>query len=63
VGEAQQIERSLLRPVGGCRRVASSRRAEVDQSGLLWVQGQAVLAESLRQHRQHPTRIYFVTEA
>src|SRR5690349_20382763 len=63
IGEAQQIKCSPARPFGWSLRVAPSRRAEVDQSGLFWVQGQAVLAESLRQHRQHPTRISLFTEA
>jgi hypothetical protein len=64
VGEAQQIERPSLRPSRRPTRAASSwRTTELDQSGLFWVQAQAILAKSLRQHGQHPTRIFFHTEA
>ena len=62
VGEAQQVECSPTRGVRGSMWASSSRRTKVDQSGLFWVQAQAVLAESLRQHSQHPTRIFFLAK-
>src|SRR5438034_1070963 len=62
VGEAQQIERSSTW-MGRPTRVTSSRSAEVDQSGLLWVQAQAVLCKSLWQHSQHPARIFLSAKA
>src|ERR671936_844759 len=63
MGKAQQVERLLTRSACRVTRLGSPRLAEVDQSGLLRVEGEAVLAESLRQHGQHPTRIFFLAEA
>src|SRR5437870_280873 len=63
VGEAQQVERSPSRGFRWPTRTTSPWRTEVDQSGLLWVQAQAVLAKSLRQHGQHPTCIFFSAKA
>src|SRR6202165_4562614 len=62
MGKAQQIERPPTRGLRWPTRATASRRTEVDQSGLIWVQVQAVLAESLRQYGQHPTRIFLLAE-
>src|SRR4051794_36655742 len=62
MGKAQQIERPPTRGLRRPTRAASPRRTKVDQSGLIWVQVQAVSAESLREDGQHPTRIFFLAE-
>ena len=63
VGETQQVERPFALRVGRRVRPALSPRAEVDHPGLVWVQGQTVLAKSLWQYGQHPARILFVAKA
>src|SRR5215831_17004945 len=63
MGKAQQVERPPTWRSRCVARLTSPRLAEVDQSGLLRVQGEAVLAESLRQHSQNPTRIFFSAKA
>src|SRR5207302_6982265 len=63
VGKAQQIERPPSSGGRGVPRLRVPWLAKVDQSSLLWVQAQAILAKSLRQHGQHPSRIFFLAEA
>jgi len=61
MGESQQVERpgtSRGRPP--CSGRSQGRSSERNQSGLIRVDGQAVPAESLRQHVHHAPSIFFM---
>ena len=59
VGEPQEIARTGAADVGDARGGVPRRPLERDLPGLLRMEGQAVLPESLRQHVQDPSRVAF----
>ena len=60
--EAEQLEATGVVRIRARRLGTTTRFGETHQPRLLRVQAQAVLAESLRQHLQHPTSIHFRLE-